>query len=44
MLWSRDSGTMVHVRASMPQGSKDSSIAGGSVWTERDTILDNKAV
>ena len=32
------------MRASIPQGSKDSSIAGESVWTERETMLKNKSV
>ena len=29
---------------SISQGSKDSSIARGSVWTERETMLKNKSV
>ena len=29
--------------ASMPHGSKDSSIAGGSLGTERETMLKNKS-
>ena len=32
------------MRASIPLGSKDSSIAGGSVWTERENMLKNKSV
>ena len=32
------------MRAFIPQGSKDSSIDGGSVWTERETMLKNKSV
>ena len=32
------------MRASIPQGCMDSSIAGGSVCTERETILKNKSV
>ena len=32
------------MRASIPQRSKDSSIAGGSVWTERETMLKIKSV
>ena len=30
--------------ASIPQGSQDSSIAGGSEWTDMETMLKNKLV
>ena len=32
------------MRVSTPQGSKNSSIAGGSVWTKMETMLKNKSV
>ena len=32
------------MRASIPKGSMDSIIAGGSVWTERETMLKNMPV
>ena len=32
------------MRASIPQGSKDSSNAGRSVWTEMETMFENKSV
>ena len=32
------------MRASVPQGSKDSIMAGGSLWTERKTMLKTKSV
>ena len=32
------------MRASIPEESKDFSITGESVWTERETVLKNKSV
>ena len=32
------------MRASIPQGFKDSSTAGGGVWTEREPMLKNKPI
>ena len=32
------------MRTSIPQGSKNSSIAGGKIWTESETVLKNKSV